>query len=479
MKKKSARILKLDIGMSSKLSRFELLFKVEKLILIDHFLQLRLKKLVYHIFYVSSTDGLEECFIFPEWQFIQYILPCFVTLIGQHATNPKTKQCELLAYTRFVHNLIQSFELKLNTKNVKGEPSTLIQYKPKDVPDWVCVNVAKNLVVQLEEVESDLGMLIYGSYKRMKRADTAEIMQGQIFFRLLKETLKTTTFERGESTIFRCWGETLLQLVPRMKEALLKEVLLPTNPFPVNNLLRAMVILHDLKHIVATFNLDPVDEIILKMLNVADQKVKTMLAPGKQQSTSRGKLDKMKRFLEFQKLTAQQLLGSVLFFLVLSWRKEMPKIVNATQMFQSSHENVAVDKYIKRDLCGLRAVLTPLLSDEDGNDLSMLTVDFSKKKATFYEQITSLMKSGQSQKDILRKRLLLTLLPVFPVKLCRCCHKFEGLETIKLSMCTVCVDNRDFSDMHWFCSKECEEKVLAEGHLEEHAQFLMVKLGLV
>jgi hypothetical protein len=434
---------------------------------------------VYHIFDESSTKGLKECFIFPDWQFIQYILPCFVTLIGQHATNSKTKPTELLVYTRFVHNLIQSFEMKLTIKSVKGKPGTLIQYKPKDVPDWVCSSLAKNLTVQLQEVESDLGMLIYGTQKRMKRADTAEVMQAQVFFRLLKDTLRTTTFERGESTIFRCWGETLLGIVSRTRESILKEVLLPTNPFPTNNLLQALAILHELKNIAATFNNEPMNRTIRELLNVAHQKMKIVL--GKQQCTSRPKLETMKRYLEFQKLTVQQLLGAVLFFLVISWRKEMPVIVDATELFRSAQKNVAVEKFIIKDLRGLRSVMTPLLSDKDGNDLSMLPVDFSKKKAspcTLYEQITTLLKSNQSSHDVLRKRSVLGLLPVVPIKMCRCCEKFEELAD-KMAMCSVCVDNRDFPDIYWFCSSKCETKVLDEGHLEEHAQFLMVKLGLV
>jgi hypothetical protein len=193
---------------------------VVKLILINaNILQLRIKKLVYHIFDESSSKGLEECFIFTEWQFIQYILPCFVTLIGQHATKSKTKPNELLAYTRFVHNLIQSFELNLATKQVKGDPSSLVSKIKKDLPDWVCTNISIALMRQLQEVESELGMLIFGSHKRLKRADPSDVLLGQSFFLLLKESLKTllTSFSThlnnldptysNNPTIFRCWDE--------------------------------------------------------------------------------------------------------------------------------------------------------------------------------------------------------------------------------------------------------------------------------
>jgi hypothetical protein len=433
---------------------------------------------VYQIFDQSSTRGFKDCFIYPAWQFIQYILPCFVTLIGQHATNSKTKSAELLAYTRFVHNLIQSFELNPTTMDVLGEPGTLTQTRYSEIPDEMWINLAKNLTVQLQEVESELGMLIYGSHKRMKRADTAEVMLGQTFFRLLKETLKSTTLERGEPIMFRCWGNILLQFVPRLREAIRKEILLPTNPFPINNLLQAMSILQELTNIADVCNKPQADlDHIRAILDLANQKVKVML--GKQQNISRGTMDK-KQHLGMQKMTVQQLLGSVLFFLALKWDDNMSSFVFATNTFQSevckSHD-VAMN-YAFQGWKELRSALTPYLSDEDGNDISVMTIDFAKKwMVSLHEKVTAFV-AEESKLDSDKKEMFSMMLPVVPIKLCRGCIKFEGSE-IKLSMCSVCVDNQDYCDIHWFCSKECEEKVLTEEHLEEHDHFLMLKLGLV
>lgn len=414
---------------------------------------------------------MEESFILPDWQFIQYILPCFVNLIGQLATNSKTNPNELLAFTRFVHNLIQSYESNLTTKHIKGTPGKLMRCAPEDIPDWACMNISKYLPEQLQELERELEMLVYGTHKRMRKADTDNMLLGQICFRMLKETLRISTFERCQPVIFRRWGEAMLQCVPRMKAAISLEALQQTNSFLTNNLLQALTTLQELAHIVAICNVKPMDELIHASLDLANQKLKLMM--GKQQRSSRGNLEK-KIFLEIQKLTVGQLLGLATFTIVLGWSKKnlsISEFLVATKMTRSTIVDDAVKKYEAQDWHGLRSLLTPLLSDNDGNDLSLVTFDFIKKSAsTCYARAINTIKT----KDANRKHFL-SLLPVLPVKYCRCCESF----TAQLSMCKVCVDNPDFPDVHWFCCAMCEGKVLGDGHLEEHDHFLMQKLGLV
>jgi hypothetical protein len=432
--------------------------------------QLRIKKLVYHIFDVSSITGFEEEFVLSEWQFIQYILPCFVTQLGQLATNLKTKPNELQAFTHFVHNLIQSFELHLKkTKLIKGDYETLKKYVEMELPDWFCKNQVNSVTGQLQEVERELGMLVYGTHKKMKKAGSADFPLGQICFRLLNDTLKNNSMNQGRPIIFKCWTEIILQYIPRMKESICKVALVTTNPFPTNNLLQALGVLEELKNIAVTFNSNPVDELSLACLEKADHKMKLMM--GKQPSAMRGKVEK-KLFLEMQTLTVQQLLGVALFGIVNSWKKydkEMLEIFDPTKTARSAIINSAIDKFVAKDWRGLWSLMTPLLSDKDGNDLSLVTIDFAKKSASCYVRVLEVIKTKDSN-----KKYFTSLFPLIPIKFCRCCVKFE----VKLTKCKICVDNYDFPDVHWFCSDECEEKVLAEGHLEEHDHHLMVKCGL-
>jgi hypothetical protein len=260
----------------------------------------------------------------------------------------------------------------------------------------------------------------------------------------------------------------LLQSIPRMKEAITKEQLLPTNPFPINNLIRALSFVEELSKIASFCTLNLNNKVMNGSLDLANHKLKKLL--GKSPSRLTVNLEK-KLYLELQKLSVQQLLGLALFNMCcLDSSHPMLYILEATKMFRSAMVNVAVEKFDAKDWRGLRSLLMPLLSDEKGNDLSTVTLEFAKKSAsTCYKQVLNMLKTKNSERE-----KFLSLLPVIPIKLCRCCGKCEG----KLSMCEVCVDNRDFPDIHWFCSQECEEKVLADGHLFEHGRFLEEKLGL-
>jgi hypothetical protein len=433
---------------------------------------MRIKKLVYYIFDVSSSKGFEEEFVLPEWQFIQYILPCFVTHIGHLATNSKTKPNELHIYTRFVHNLIQSFELKLKkTKLAQGSYEDLKQYIDLDLPEWVCKNQANNVIGQLQAVETELGIVVHGTHKKIKKAGSANFPLGKICFRLLSDTLKNKVLNQTRPLILKCWTEIVLNYIPRLKGAILKEVMAPTNPFPTNNLFQAVAVLEELKNTVLTYNVNPLDELTLACLEKADQKLK--IAMGKQPVPLRGKFEK-KINLEMQMLTVQQLLGVALFGIVNDWKnrnKGMLKIFDPTKIVHSAIINPAIKNFVRKDWQGLLSVLAPLLGDKDGNDLSLVTMEFAKKSASScYIRVLEAIKMKDS-----KKKQFISLYPIIPIIFCRCCVKFE----VKLKKCKICVDNNDFPDVHYFCSEKCEEKVLAERHLEEHDHNLMVKCGLV
>jgi hypothetical protein len=437
-------------------------------------LQLRIKKLVFHIFDVSSTKGLEECFVLPDWQFVQYMLPCFVTLIGHLATDSKTKPTEVFACIRFVHNLIQSYELNLITKHVKGEPAPLVRERDPDFPSWVCFNLARNLQMQMTEVEKELGLLIYGSCKRIKKAGMPGFLEEHPgLLQLFGETLNRSWFGKLSVDVFRSWCEKVLQCVPRLKAAIAKEVTQPTNPFPINNLLEALSTLQQLVHYADVCCMDePQVGLERATLHLAHQKLKKMM--GKEQVTLNILLNKQ-FFLQMQKLTVQQLLGLALFDIAFCHSKvehSMLAFVKTTQVPQSALLNAAVEKFENKDWSGLKSLLTPLLSDQEGNDLSVVEMDIAVNTAQIgYNYVLQLIEEKDSWRDD-----FLSLVPVLPVRFCRGCEKFTD---VQLSMCRVCVDNRDFPDVHWFCSHECEETVLAQRHLQEHDVFLMKLLGLV
>jgi hypothetical protein len=92
-----------------------------------------------------------------------------------------------------------------------------------------------------------------------------------------------------------------------MKEALTKELMSPTNPFPVNNLLCAHSILKYLLNY-ADICGEPIElDYIHEILDLADQKMKTMM--GKQQKTLRGNMRK-KHYLRRQAPEGHCVLGA-------------------------------------------------------------------------------------------------------------------------------------------------------------------------
>jgi hypothetical protein len=63
-----------------------------------------------------------------------------------------------------------------------------------------------------------------------------------------------------------------------------------------------------------------------------------------------------------------------------------------------------------------------------------------------------------------------------PIKHCRWCGQAD-VQTFRV--CPLCKDDPEYPDLNFFCSEECENLCLAKQHTEEHAQYLMMLIGLV
>jgi len=64
----------------------------------------------------------------------------------------------------------------------------------------------------------------------------------------------------------------------------------------------------------------------------------------------------------------------------------------------------------------------------------------------------------------------------FPLKHCRWCGLVE--EADEFEVCRVCLETPDYPDRCVFCSRKCQEEALDDLHTEEHARYLLVRLGL-
>lgn len=63
-----------------------------------------------------------------------------------------------------------------------------------------------------------------------------------------------------------------------------------------------------------------------------------------------------------------------------------------------------------------------------------------------------------------------------PVKHCRWCGEAS---VTQFRVCALCKDHPDYPDLNFFCSETCEQQCLEKQHIEEHAQYLMMLIGLV
>lgn len=63
-----------------------------------------------------------------------------------------------------------------------------------------------------------------------------------------------------------------------------------------------------------------------------------------------------------------------------------------------------------------------------------------------------------------------------PIKHCRWCG-LADVETFRV--CPECRGYPEYPDLNFFCCEDCENKCLEKQHMEEHAQYLMMLIGLV
>jgi hypothetical protein len=62
-----------------------------------------------------------------------------------------------------------------------------------------------------------------------------------------------------------------------------------------------------------------------------------------------------------------------------------------------------------------------------------------------------------------------------PIKHCRWCGQADVKQ---FRVCPECKDNLDYPDLNFFCSETCEKQCLEKQHIEEHAKYFMMLIGL-
>jgi hypothetical protein len=119
------------------------------------------------------------------------------------------------------------------------------------------------------------------------------------------------------------------------------------------------------------------------------------------------------------------------------------------------------------DLLGLKLQMA---SKRNGTeDFSLITYQLAKNNLYYKEVMRSVTPSG---KVIMNSPGEITFCPI---KHCRWC----GQANVKqFRVCPECKDNLDYPDLNFFCSETCEKQCLEKQHIEEHAKYLIMLIGL-
>jgi len=422
------------------------------------------------MFEESLSAGTKESFSFPEWQFIQYLLPSFVTLIGDLAKNTKVKESELSVYIQFVHHFIHGFELNLQKQPLSPQsPDQPTSINP------LLANRTKILLWQMDKLEKEIGMLVYGTFKKMDKIGSVDFALKQNCFSMIRDILSKEMVIDTLQLLLPPWFDTLQNFFSRMLLSIKEVNITLTTLDSTKKLLEASFVLGELLKV--TCNLTSIDpyprEPFLLEAN-ADARIKTMMGKQTEMMKCQHKVDK-KFVAEMQKLSVHQILGLLLHgcvrILKMRTKHETRAKFLRTETFNSELINSALALIAdsKHPWHKLKLLLAPFLRDKDSEDLSMVTIEFARKFPICYDVALSSIKLISVKKGSRFEGWAL------PIKYCGSCKTFEG----KLKKCSFCSDCKDFQDTRWFCNDACEEKGFDDGHREEHSVQLLKNLGLI
>jgi len=191
---------------------------------------LRIKRLVFNIF----KQSLKEPVLYQDWQFIQYMLPCFVALIGEATKKKEFKQKNLKVYIQIVHNLIQSFELHLRKKPLK----TPRPEKPS--LDWLIPNQATCLSRQFTIVQKELSVTVYKCCKSFEKEGSLDWILSTLCFSQFEDSLSgNDKMIKIGRNVFQPWLEDVQNIISRMMLAVRKVDLARPMLLSNKNLLQA------------------------------------------------------------------------------------------------------------------------------------------------------------------------------------------------------------------------------------------------
>jgi len=366
--------------------------------------------------------------VYPECQVLQYLVPCFVASaldLYKDSSVPHDKKKE---YFQFVHELIESYETREFYQEVETK---LVRWKPLKVPFAFCTGWS---IIHMEKL---------GHHSKNVAAKLSNI--------LAESRVKENLYNEN-STLFTCIdGDEVPDSFP---EACCFQLLMLFSRLNGCSDVKEFPIKLWFKLFVACMTDDDYSNSI-ELLRKFKDVIVSYSNPEK------------------EGLSSLQVIGILAWSFISTLKMDKFKEKMSSSQgpgFPLDDIDSAMWALYSGDMWTVKQKMSSMAHKSGQDDQTLASVEFARSN-DFYEEE---LKSGLTEEGKV-KMSRPGEITFFPVKHCRWCGLLE-VDTFR--KCSVCVDNPDFPDVHYFCSLKCETEALDQQHTEEHATFLMMRCGI-
>jgi hypothetical protein len=423
---------------------------------------------------------VNQAMLNPDWQFIQYILPCFVASFLDFSENNDVDFVNKQSYLRFVHELIKGFEKRpYKTTNVHGAlPGGYSPYKlsPQTTQQTICW---QDELIQ-RGLYNCLNVSKTNSYEAVKLLNVIHKNFFSVYMDCFRKTMKDHTFLFDEATE-NLNAEYLVHihyLNSRVLDALkivTPESLVNVGALDIYMSMGIFMCDYFARYVTSADYSDfDLKEDSFSKLIFWEAREKVLEVLPVERYMYHGFAFQDTKYLEnvaeeSSRLTLAQLFAVMVYH---CWRSVAGKGTVEMKGDLRIPRDLVEEVFFacrSNDLVKLQIKLAKLLNDEEGDNISIVSYHYAKLVApNVYKDALKRIVKGRVKMEPCEVTLS-------PIKHCRYCG---SVDTHILRLCQQCHENSDYPDRNWFCSKGCESKALALSHLEEHARHLMMNIGI-
>jgi len=374
--------------------------------------------------------------VYPEQLALQYLVPCFVASFLKFYKDPSVSRDKKKEFLLFVHNLVESYETKefcqeVTNSQIHGQKKPFINFS-----QGRCGVATKTILFQTR-VAVFFDELFAGRESFLNRKSSAIFKHDTYAYKGLEIEWLMQLFMLN-CRMNKCVDVLLKLSSNRMSLFPFTEYMLTKSAADVDK---------DLKQ------LWKYKEESLKELQVSPFTVKAEI-------------------VDNRSVSIHQVFGIILFSFVSAFKRDkFVQIVDNAQGpgFPLDEVDAAMWALYKDDKWTLKQQISSMMHISGEEDRTLASLDMARSNLCYLE-VLRLTKEGKVKMSRPGE------ITFFPVKHCRWCGQ---LETNNFKKCSVCAENPDYPDVHYFCSLKCEKEALDKQHTEEHATSLMIKCGII